>query len=244
MVWIRIGHVRSRSPRKRRALAAVLWRYMPMKTRRLTLSIVTKKYPRDVSLAMCGGYFTSMWTYPGSGAFKPLCLSVSSLALRSRRRPAPCRRRQGSRPERDIVGFRNFAHHGHWIAPVTTVTFHAVQPPRPLALVSGWSEGGGGGCDPEHCRVCAISRQSAQWLRGVLPRPRRFITRLNGRRYLWCCCRLTMTSNKHWCRPSEYPPSTDLARKPQNDEGLCDHPGWNWYALWPLRPKFCDTNIS
>ena len=27
------------------------------------------------------------------------------------------------------------------------------------------------GCDPEHCRACAISGKSAQWLRGVLPRP-------------------------------------------------------------------------
>ena len=61
MVWIRIGHARSRSPRKRRAVAAVLLRYMPMKTHRLTLLIATRRYPGDVLLAMCGGYFTSMW---------------------------------------------------------------------------------------------------------------------------------------------------------------------------------------
>ena len=56
--------------------------------------------------------------------------------------------------------------------------------------------------------------------------PRRFITRLNDRRYLWFCCRLTITSNKYWYLPSEYAPSTDLARKSpekaQNDGGLCD----------------------
>jgi len=43
--------------------------------------------------------------------------------------------------------------------------------------------------------------------------PSRFITRLNGRPYFWYRCRLTMKSDKHWCLPSEYPPSTDLARK-------------------------------
>ena len=107
MVRLRIGHARSRSPRKRWAVAAVLWRYMAMKTHRLAQLIVTKKYPRDVSLAMHGGYFTSMWRCPSPYGFKPLCLGVPSLALRSRRRPAPCRRRQGSRPKRDIVGFRN-----------------------------------------------------------------------------------------------------------------------------------------
>jgi len=38
---------------------------------------------------------------------------------------------------------------------------------------SGWSDDGEGcGCDPEYCRGCAISRQSVQWLRGVLPRPK------------------------------------------------------------------------
>ena len=40
------------------------------------------------------------------------------------------------------------------------------------------------------------------------------------------------------------PPAPIWPEKAQNDEGLCDHPGWNWYALWPLRRKFCDTNIS
>ena len=35
--------------------------------------------------------------------------------------------------------------------------------------------------------------------------PRRFNARLNGRPYLWCRCRLTMKSNKHWCLPSGYP---------------------------------------
>ena len=39
------------------------------------------------------------------------------------------------------------------------------------------------------------------------------ITRLNGRRYLWCHCHSAMTSNKHWCLRSEYPPNNDLARK-------------------------------
>ena len=107
MVWIRIRHVRFRSPRKRQAFAAALLRYMPMKTQRLALLIATKRYPRDVSLAMRGRYFRSMFMYPSSGAFKSLCLDLSSLSLRSRRRPTPCRRRQGSRPERDIVGFRN-----------------------------------------------------------------------------------------------------------------------------------------
>ena len=78
MVRLRIGPVRSRSPRKRWALAAVLWRYMAMKTRRLTLSIATKRYPRDILLAMGGRYFTSMWVYPGLSALDPLYLAVSS----------------------------------------------------------------------------------------------------------------------------------------------------------------------
>ena len=82
MVRIRIGHVRSRSPRKRRALAVVLLRYMAMKTRRLALLIATKRYPCDVLLAMCGRYFTSMWVYPGLYALDSLCLGVLSSALR------------------------------------------------------------------------------------------------------------------------------------------------------------------
>jgi hypothetical protein len=27
------------------------------------------------------------------------------------------------------------------------------------------------------------------------------------------------------------PPAPIWPEKVQNDEGLCDHPGWNWYAL-------------
>ena len=173
MVRIRIGHARFRSPRQRRALAAVLWRYMAMKTQRLAQLIATKRYPRDVSLAMCGGYFTSMWVYPGLYALDPLCLGVSSLALRSRRLSHPCLRRQRSKPERDTFGFRNSRTTANRSSS-DTVTFCAVHRHGLLR----WCQGGlktvwvwGGGCDPEHCRACAISGKSAQWLRGVLPRP-------------------------------------------------------------------------
>ena len=145
MVWIRIRHVRSRSPRKRRAVAAVLLRYMPMKTHRLALLIATKRYPRDVSLAMCGGYFTSMWRCPSPNGFKPLCLGVPSLALRSRRRPAPCRRRQRSRPERDIAGFRNSRTTANRSSSDTGHVLRSASPPQPVALWSGWSEDDGGG---------------------------------------------------------------------------------------------------
>ncbi|MDA9967098.1 hypothetical protein N9D70_00655 [bacterium] len=48
---------------------------------------------------------------------------------------------------------------------------------------------------------------------------RRFITHLNGRRYLWFFCPLVTMSNKHWCLPSEYAPSTDLARKSAERRG-------------------------
>ena len=74
---------------------------------RTALSITTKRYPHDVSLAIRGRYLTSMWMYPGSYALKPLCLGFSSLALRSRRLPTPCLRRQRSKPERDTFGFKN-----------------------------------------------------------------------------------------------------------------------------------------
>jgi hypothetical protein len=137
MVRIRIGHARFRSPRQRRALAAVLWRYMAMNTRRLALSIVTKKYPRDVSLAMCGGYFTSMWRCPSPYGFKPLCLGVPSLALRSRRRPAPCRRRQGSRPERDIAGFRNSRTTAKRSSSDTGHVLRSASPPQPVRCGQG-----------------------------------------------------------------------------------------------------------
>ena len=144
MVRLRIGHARFRSPRQRRALAAVLWRYMAMKTHRLALSIATKRYPRDVSLAMCGGYFTSMWIYLGLYAFKPLCSGVPSVALRSRRRPGPCRRGQGSRPERDIAGFRNSCTTAKRSSSDTRHVLRSASPPQPVALWSGWSEDGGG----------------------------------------------------------------------------------------------------
>jgi hypothetical protein len=72
---------------------------------------------------------------------------------------------------------------------------------------------GCGGCDPAQgafapfpdclCSGCVAFSQD----------PRRFITRLNSRRYLSCGCRLAITSNKRWCLPSEYAPSADLARK-------------------------------
>jgi len=42
MVRIRIGRARSRSPKKRRALAAVLLRRVPMKTYQLAMSIATR----------------------------------------------------------------------------------------------------------------------------------------------------------------------------------------------------------
>ena len=117
---------------------------MPMKTHRLTLLIATRRYPCDVLLAMCGGYFTSMWIYLGLYAFKPLCSGVPSVALRSRRRPAPCRRRQGSRPERDIAGFRNSRATAKRSSSDSRHVLRSASPPQPVALWSGWSEDGGG----------------------------------------------------------------------------------------------------
>ena len=136
MVWIRIRHVRSRSPRKRRAVAAVLLRYMPMKTHRLTLLIATRRYPGDVLLAMCGGYFTSMWVYPGSGAFKPLCLSVPSLAVRSRRRRS-MPTQTGSRPERDIVGFLNSRTTANRLFSDSRHVLRSASPPQPVRCGQG-----------------------------------------------------------------------------------------------------------
>ena len=144
MVWIRIGHARSRSPRKRRAVAAVLLRYMPMKTHRLALLIATKRYPRDVSLAMCGGYFTSMWVYPGSGAFKPLCLDLSILGCTVTKASRSMPTQTGSRPERDIVGFRNSCTTANRVFSDSRHVLRSASPPQPVALWSGWSEDGGG----------------------------------------------------------------------------------------------------
>ena len=170
--------------------------------------------------------------YPGSGAFKSLCLDLSSLPLRSRRRPAPCRRRQGSRPERDIVGFRN--------SRTTAIRSPSDQQSRfaqciPATACCAGGQGGLKSVGVVRCVAAILNTVShALFLVSLFSGcvafrqdQRRFNTRLNGRRYLWCWCwcRLAMTSDKHWCRPSEYPPSTDLARKAQNDEGLCNHPG-------------------
>ena len=103
----------------------------------------------------------------------------------------------------------------------------AVHPPRPLAL-------GQGGLTMVRgvaaiLNTVAVAPFPDSLLSGCVAffqDPSRFITRLNGRPYLWSYCRLAMTSTLHWCLRSEYLPSTDLATKAQNDEGLCDHPGW------------------
>ena len=154
MVRIRIGRVRSRSPRKRQALAAVLWRYMAMKTRRVALLIAqrdTRHVLRSASAtASCAG---SWWSDDGG------------------------------------------------VAPIQNTVAVALFPD---SLFSG----------------CVATCQD----------PRRFITRLNGRPYLWCRCRLTMKSDKHWCLPSEYSPALIWPEKAHNDEGLCEHLGWNTYA--------------
>ena len=147
-------------------------RYTALRTKRLALSIATKRYPRDVSLAIRGRYFTSMWMYLGSYALKLLCLGLSSLALRSRRLPTPCLLKQRSKPERDTFGFRNSRTTAN---KPSSDTSNVLRSEDRHGLLR-WCEGGlktegGGCCDPRHCRVCAISRQSAQWFRGVPPRP-------------------------------------------------------------------------
>ena len=180
---------------------------------------------------MHGRYFRSLLMYPGSGAFKSLCLDLSSLPLPSRIRPAPCRRRQGSRPERDIVGFRNSRTTAIRSTSDSRHVLRSASPPQPVRC----GQGGLKSVGVVRCVAAILNTVShALFLVslfsgcvGFRQDQRRFNTRLNGRRYLWCWCwcRLAMTSDKHWCRPSEYPPSTDLARKEQNDEGLCKHPG-------------------
>ena len=143
MVRLRIGHARFRSPRKRWALAAVLWRYMAMKTRRVALLIAqrdTRHVLRSASAtASCAG---SWWSDDGG------------------------------------------------VAPIQNTVAVALFPD---SLFSG----------------CVATCQD----------PRRFITRLNGRPYLWCRCRLTMKSDKHWCLPSEYSPALIWPEKAHNDEG-------------------------
>ena len=123
----------------------------------------------------------------------------------------------GSRPERDIVGFRNSRTTANRSTSDSRHVLRSASPPQPVALWSGWSEDGVGcgvgGCDPEHCLACVISSQSVQWLRGGLPRSTQVHHAPEWPPVLWCRCRLAITSNKHWCRPSEYAHSTDLARK-------------------------------
>ena len=109
----------------------------------------------------------------------------------------------------------------HLATPVKCCT---EPPPWPLALVWGWSEDSGG-CVAMILNMSRLRHFQTVCL-GVLWRsvafchdPRRLITRLNGRWYLWCRCRSAMTSNKHWCRPSEYAHSTDLARKSAERRG-------------------------
>ncbi len=108
------------------------------------LSVAKKRYSRDVSLAICGRYFKSICVYPGSYASKPLYLELSSLALRSRRRPTPCLRRQRLNPSETHSDSETRAPR-----PIsclaTPVTFWAAQLPRPPKLVWGWSKDGGGG---------------------------------------------------------------------------------------------------
>ncbi|MDB3911564.1 hypothetical protein N9381_07185, partial [Paracoccaceae bacterium] len=103
----------------------------------------------------------------------------------------------------------------------TLVTFCAVPLPRPPALVLGWSDDGVG-CVAAILNTVALALFPESLLSGYVAfcqDPRRFITRLAGRRYLWCRCRLAMTSNKHWCLPSKYPPSSDVATKSADRRG-------------------------
>jgi hypothetical protein len=51
-----------------------------------------------------------------------------------------------------------------------------------------------------------LKTSEPKYIRIDVQDPRRFIMRQNGRWYIWCHCRLAITSNKHWCRPSEYLP--------------------------------------
>ena len=90
-----------------------------------------------------------------------------------------------------------------------------MPPPRPPALVSGWSDDGVG-CVAAILNTVALAPFLESLLSGYVAfcqDPRRFITRLNGCRYLWCLSRLAMTSNKHWCLPFECPPKHRSCQK-------------------------------
>ncbi len=55
----------------------------------------------------CSRYLTSMWREPGAWALKGLCPGLGTAGLRSRRLPAPWRRRQRSSPGRETLGLRS-----------------------------------------------------------------------------------------------------------------------------------------
>ena len=191
-----------------------------MKTRRLALLIATKRYARNVPLAMYGGYFTSMWVYPGSHTLDPLCLRVSSLALRWRRRPTPRRPRQRSEPERYTVRLKS----SHTKANRSSSNRSYVSR-RATAMASCAGvrvvrrQWGLCGYDPEHVAFAPFPDSLLSGCVAFSQGPRRFITRLNGRPYLWCCSRLAIKLNKHWCLPSEYSPALIRPEKAHNDEG-------------------------
>ena len=128
--------------------------------------------------------------------------------------------RQGSRPERDTVGLRS----PHTIANRSSGdTRQMLRRATAMASCAGVRvvrrQWGLCGYDPEHVAFAPFPDSLLRRSVAFCHDPRRLITRLNGRWYLWCRCRSAMTSNKHWCRPSEYAHSTDLARKSAERRG-------------------------
>ena len=121
-----------------------------------------------------------------------------------------------SRPERDIVGFRNSRTTANRSSSDSRHVLRSASATASCAG-SGWSEDGGGvRCVAAILNTVALALFPDSLFSGCVAfcqDPRRFITRLNGRPYLWCRCRLAMTSNKYWCLPSEYPPAPILPEK-------------------------------
>ena len=82
-----------------------------------------------------------------------------------------------------------------------------------------------------HCHGCAISRRSAQWFHGVMPRPKQVHHSPE-----WSPVSLGPLSpgygaDKNWRHPSSYLSVPILPWKAPNDADLCDYPPTNNQAF-------------
>ena len=170
MVPIRIGQARSVSRGNRRALAAVLVVKRRMRTPRVALSRATKREWRQLSSAIRGRYLTSMWREPCPWVLKPLCPGFGAPALRSRRFPTPCRRRQRSSPERQAFGLgnsrttagRSSGQTGNvWRSATATASCNGFLRQLPATASASSEAGAACGCHPRRCPGCATCRRSA-----------------------------------------------------------------------------------